>query len=206
MNRGCLFVLSAPSGAGKTSLVNALRLALPAFAVSVSHTTRERRPGEEHGKAYHFVKRNEFERMIAAEEFLEYARVFDNYYGTARRTIEDHLQSGKDVLLEIDWQGARQVRSLAPECVSIFVLPPSRQTLEDRLRARGQDDPATIDRRMHDAISELSHYAEYDYLVVNDQFDDALAQLRSIIEAQRLRTAFQTARLAPLIESLLGSG
>ncbi|MCU0736219.1 MAG: guanylate kinase [Methylotetracoccus sp.] len=203
MNRGCLFILSAPSGAGKTSLVDALRTAISDFAVSVSHTTRSRRPGEEHGRAYYFVGHSEFEAMIAEGAFLEYARVFDNYYGTAHRTIEARLDDGIDVLLEIDWQGARQVRTRVPECVSIFVLPPSRQSLEERLRARGQDDVETIARRMRDATSEMSHYAEYDYLVVNDDFEDAVEQLGSIILAHRLRAARQTARLAELIDSLL---
>lgn len=203
MNRGHLFVLSAPSGAGKTSLVNVLRTTLPSFAVSVSHTTRTRRPGERDGESYHFVDRSEFERMIAAGAFLEYAQVFDHYYGTARSAIEERLSAGIDVLLEIDWQGARQVRGLVSDCLSIFILPPSRETLEARLKARGQDNPATIARRMRDAISEMSHYREYDYLVVNDEFEDALAQLRSIVWAQRLKTGAQVERLAGLIDSLL---
>lgn len=203
MNRGHLFVLSAPSGAGKTSLVNALRAVISHFRVSVSHTTRSQRPGEKHGQAYYFVDRSEFERMIAAGAFLEYARVFDHYYGTAHSTIEKQLAEGVDVLLEIDWQGARQVKTLIPDCVSIFVLPPSRQTLEERLKERGQDDPATIARRMRDAISEMSHYREYDYLIVNDDFEEALVQLRSIVWAHRLRTGSQADRLATLIRSLL---
>jgi len=202
-NRGSLFVLSAPSGAGKTSLVNALRAELPDFAVSVSHTTRNQRPGEEHGEDYYFVDRAEFERMIAAGEFLEYARVFDNYYGTAHRTLETALAAGLDLLLEIDWQGARQVRRIVPDCVSVFVLPPSREALEARLNGRGQDDAETISRRMRDAMSEMSHYREYDYLVVNDAFDEALLQLRNIILTHRLKTARQADRLADLIASLL---
>ncbi len=203
MNRGCLFVLSAPSGAGKTSLVNALRSAIPSFAVAVSHTTRSPRPGEMHGQAYYFVEGGEFEQMVSSGAFLEYARVFEHYYGTARETVETQLDDGIDVLLEIDWQGARQVRTLVPDCVSIFVLPPSRKSLEQRLRARGQDDHGTIARRMRAAISEMSHYAEYDYIVVNDQFAEAVEQLRNIVHAQRLRTARQNARLAGLIGSLL---
>jgi guanylate kinase len=196
-------VLSAPSGAGKTSLVNALRKDLADLAVSVSHTTRSQRPGEAHGEDYYFVDRAEFERMIAAGEFLEYARVFDHYYGTARRTLETALLAGRDLLLEIDWQGARQVRKLVPDCVSVFVLPPSRETLAARLNGRGQDNADTIARRMRDAMSEMSHYREYDYLVVNDAFEEALAQLRSIVVTHRLTTAKQADRLAGLIASLL---
>lgn len=203
MNRGCLFVLSAPSGAGKTSLVKALRSVMTRFAVAVSHTTRRPRPGEQHGQAYYFIERTEFEQMVSADAFLEYARVFEHYYGTARRTVETHRDLGIDVLLEIDWQGARQIRTQVPDCVSIFVLPPSRKSLEERLRARGQDDDETIARRMRSAISEMSHHAEYDYIVVNDDFAEAVEQVRSIIQAHRLRTALQTARLAGLISSLL---
>jgi guanylate kinase len=203
MSYGSLFVLSAPSGAGKTSLVEALRASVSDFAVSVSHTTRIQRPGEQHGQAYYFVARPEFERMVAAGEFLEYACVFDNYYGTARRTVEELLRAGRDVLLEIDWQGARQIRTIMPECVSIFILPPSREALEHRLRGRGQDDAQTIGRRMREAISELSHYDEYDYLVVNDQFETALSDLRSIIRAQRLRAERQQHQLTALIQSLI---
>jgi guanylate kinase len=203
MSSGTLFVLSAPSGAGKTSLVNAIRGSLNDFAVSVSHTTRSQRPGEVHGEAYYFVDRPTFERMIAEDEFFEYASVFGNYYGTARQTVESTLQQGRDVLLEIDWQGARQIRKLVPECVSIFILPPSRHTLEQRLRARGQDDAETIWRRMREAIAELSHYAEYDYLVVNDHFETALSDLRSIIQSQRLRGDRQIGRLRSLIDSLI---
>jgi guanylate kinase len=203
MSQGTLFIVSAPSGAGKTSLVKALRQSLSGFTVSVSHTTRAQRPGEEHGRDYFFVARPEFERMIEAGEFLEHARVFDNYYGTARSTVEAALAGGQDVLLEIDWQGARQIRMLMPDCASVFVLPPSRKTLEERLNARGQDDPETIARRMRDAISEMSHYREYDYLVVNDDFEQALAELRSIIVASRLATVRQAERHRNLIAGLL---
>jgi guanylate kinase len=203
MSQGTLFIVSAPSGAGKTSLVKALRQSLSGFTVSVSHTTRAQRPGEEHGRDYFFVARPEFERMIEAGEFLEHARVFDNYYGTARSTVEAALAGGQDVLLEIDWQGARQIRMLMPDCVSVFVLPPSRKTLEERLNARGQDDPETIARRMRDAISEMSHYREYDCLVVNDDFEQALAELRSIVVASRLTTVRQAERYRDLIAGLL---
>lgn len=205
MNRGLLFVVSAPSGAGKTSLVNALRATIPDLTVSVSHTTRSQRPGEQEGQSYYFVGRDQFEKMISAGAFLEYAQVFDHYYGTARSTIEASLAVGIDTLLEIDWQGARQVRTLFPDCASIFIMPPSRQTLEQRLRERGQDHSETIARRMREAISEMSHFSEYDYLIVNDDFDEALAQLRSIVWAHRLKTRAQSKRLAALIDSLLSS-
>lgn len=203
MSQGTLFVLSAPSGAGKTSLVEALRASVTDFAVSVSHTTRSQRPGEVSGQAYYFVAHEEFERMVAAGEFLEYAKVFGNYYGTARATVESLLGSGQDVLLEIDWQGARQIRALMPQCVTVFILPPSRDALRNRLQARGQDDAETIGRRMREAISELSHYHEYDYLVVNDRFETALSDLLSIIHAQRLRTQRQGRHLTHLIRSLV---
>ncbi|HYE34086.1 guanylate kinase [Methylocaldum sp.] len=203
MSIGTLFIVSAPSGAGKTSLVRALRESLDGFTVSVSHTTRAQRPGEVHGQDYFFVSRAEFERMIEAGGFLEHARVFDNYYGTARTTVEKALSEGQDVLLEIDWQGARQIRSLMPGCVSVFILPPSRSTLEERLKARGQDDPDTIARRMRDAISEMSHYGEYDYLIVNDDFDQALAELRNVVVISRLKTGRQSEKYKDLIAGLL---
>ena len=202
--QGTLFIVSAPSGAGKTSLVKALREECPGLAVSVSHTTRAQRPGEQHGRDYFFVDREVFGRMVNDGEFLEHARVFDNQYGTARSTVEAALARGEDVILEIDWQGARQIRELMPACRSIFVLPPSREALEERLSARGQDDPATIVRRMADAISEMSHYAEYDYLVINDDFRVALGELRTIIAASRLHTPRQSAQQQPLIDALLG--
>jgi guanylate kinase len=205
MAAGDLFIVSAPSGAGKTSLVKALRNTLGGLAVSVSHTTRAQRPGETDGRDYYFVSREEFDRMAEAGEFLEYAKVFDNCYGTARSTVEAALARGKDVLLEIDWQGARQVRTLLPGCVSIFILPPSRAALESRLSGRGQDDPEIIARRMADAISEMSHYGEYDYLVINDVFEDALADLRAILTARRLRTRRQAAGHTLLIAGLLHS-
>ncbi|MEY2680105.1 MAG: hypothetical protein RL661_336 [Pseudomonadota bacterium] len=201
--QGTLFIVSAPSGAGKTSLVKALRVQCPGLAVSVSHTTRAQRPGEEHGRDYYFVSREEFLRMVKAGEFLEHARVFDNFYGTAHRTVEATLTLGKDVILEIDWQGARQIRELIAGCQSIFVLPPSQADLEARLSGRGQDDPATIERRMADAISEMSHYGEYDYLVINDVFEAALAELTAIITANRLKSRRQSATHAALISALL---
>ena len=202
--QGTLFIVSAPSGAGKTSLVRALREECPGLAVSVSHTTRAQRPGEQHGRDYFFVDREVFGRMVNDGEFLEHARVFDNQYGTARSTVEAALARGEDVILEIDWQGARQIRELMPACRSIFVLPPSREALEERLSARGQDDTATIARRMADAISEMSHYGEYDYLVINDDFRVALGELRTIIAASRLHTPRQSAQQQHLIDALLG--
>jgi len=204
MSQGTLFVVSAPSGSGKTSLVKALRDSVDGFTVSVSHTTRAQRPGEQHGRDYFFVERSEFERMIEAGEFLEHARVFDNHYGTARSTVEAALEQGRDVLLEIYWQGARQVRALMPGCLSIFILPPSRKALQERLTTRGQDDHETIARRMRDAMSEMSHYGEYDYLVVNDDFEHALADLKSIVAANRLGMARQVEKHREMITGLLG--
>ncbi|MDX1431728.1 MAG: guanylate kinase [Gammaproteobacteria bacterium] len=201
--RGELFVVSAPSGAGKTSLVNALAAADPALTISVSHTTRARRCGEEDGVHYHFVARERFDAMIAADAFLEHAKVFDHYYGTARATVEAELAHGRDVVLEIDWQGARQVRERVPGCVSVFVLPPSRESLLARLRGRAQDAAEVIERRMRDAVAEMSHYGEFDYLVVNDVFEQALAELAAIVRARRLGLDRQRARHAALIRSLL---
>jgi guanylate kinase len=203
MTRGTLYVISAPSGAGKTSLVRAMRERIPDLILSVSHTTRPQRPGEIAGHDYHFVDRAGFEHMIRKKAFLEYARVFDHYYGTARATVEQSLLQGRDVVLEIDWQGARQVRTLLPDTVSVFILPPSREALEQRLRNRAQDSDAIIARRMQAAISEMSHYAEYDYLVVNDEFNLALSQLHSIVITQRLETDRQAERLKDLLRDLL---
>jgi len=171
--RGTLFIFSAPSGAGKTSLVKALLQAMDGIEVSVSHTTRPPRPGEVDGVDYHFVDVPTFEKMVAEGAFLEHARVFDNYYGTARSSVEARLQAGVDVILEIDWQGARLVREQ--------FLPPSREALEVRLRGRGQDSDEVIARRMRDAVREMSHYAEFDYLVINDDFEVALGELRAIV-------------------------
>ncbi len=200
---GTLFVIAAPSGAGKTSLVKELLESTPGIAVSVSHTTRDPRPGEESGVHYHFVAREEFETLVAADAFLEHAQVFDNYYGTAQSSVQQQLDAGNDVVLEIDWQGARQVRERLPATVCIFVLPPSRPTLEERLRGRGQDSDEVIARRMRDAVSEIRHYDEFDYVVVNDDFDVALGELRMVILAQRQRLPVQRVRLAGLIEELL---
>ncbi len=200
---GTLYIFSAPSGAGKTSLVKALLEATDGIEVSVSHTTRPPRPGEVDGVDYHFVDVPTFEKMVAEGAFLEHARVFDNYYGTARASVETRLQAGVDVILEIDWQGARLVRAQFPDAVGVFILPPSREALEERLRGRGQDSDEVIARRMRDAVSEMSHYAEFDYLVINDDFDTALEELRAIVTCHRLATPRQQARHADLLARLL---
>ena len=182
MSTTCLFTISAPSGAGKTSLVKALLDKCgSSVAVSVSHSTRERRPGEVDGVAYHFVSLAEFEQMVADGEFLENARVFDNCYGTARSSVESLLASGKHVILEIDWQGARQVRESMPECVTIFILPPSLDELVRRLTSRGTDSDEVIVRRLRDALSDMSHWDEFGYVVINDDLDTAVADLEAII-------------------------
>ena len=200
---GTLYVISAPSGAGKTSLVKALLEKTEGIGVSVSHTTRAKREGEQDGVDYHFIEKTVFKKMVEESAFLEHAQVFDNYYGTAVANIESTLKQGEDVILEIDWQGAEQVRKQLPYSVNIFILPPSQSALEERLRGRGQDSDEIIARRMRDAKSETSHYSEYDYLVVNDDFDDALIELKSIILARRSRFAAQSQRLAPLLKELL---
>jgi guanylate kinase len=200
---GSLFIVAAPSGAGKTSLLKALLEATAGISVSVSHTTRAMRPGEENGVHYHFVDIPAFEAMRDAGDFLEHAKVFDNYYGTSQRVVSETLQQGEDVILEIDWQGAQQVRKLFPDCIGIFILPPSKQALRQRLGNRGQDDDAVIARRMADAVSEMSHYPEFDYLVINDDFDLALQDLTSIIQAQRLRLSAQGIKHEHLLRELL---
>ncbi|MBB3184610.1 guanylate kinase [Halomonas fontilapidosi] len=203
MAQGTLFIVSAPSGAGKTSLVRELIESLDGIQVSVSHTTRERREGEVDGVNYHFVDVPAFEAMIEQGDFFEYARVFDNYYGTSRRTVEKMLAAGQDVILEIDWQGARQVRQQLPDAVSVFILPPSREELERRLSSRGTDEHAVIARRMRDAVEEMSHHDEYDYLVVNDDFTTALRELQSLVIARRLTREKVSEHYAPLLAALL---
>ena len=203
MNTACLFTISARSGAGKTSLVKALlEQRAESVAVSVSHSTRAIRPGEVEGKAYHFVNLEEFNKMVEADEFLEHARVFDNCYGTARASVDALLASGKHVILEIDWQGARQVKAKRPETVSIFILPPSREELEQRLRLRGTDDETTIKRRMRDADREMSHYNDAEYLVINDDFEPALFDLDAIIHTQGLTLARQKLKNQSLVSSI----
>jgi guanylate kinase len=200
---GTLFTVSAPSGAGKTSLVNALIRHDRQLRVSVSHTTRPRRPGETDGVDYHFIDAATFQSMLARTEFLEHAQVFGNLYGTSQAWVEQQLRAGIDVILEIDWQGAQQVKRLMPRTQSIFILPPSRATLQQRLTARGQDDSAIIAARMAEAVEEMSHYVEGDYLVVNQEFDTALAELQAIVSCQRLRTSRQQVELAELLQDLL---
>ncbi len=199
---GVLYVVSAPSGAGKTSLVEALVASEPDVVVSVSHTTRERRKTEVDGVNYHFIDRATFESMLEEDAFLEHALVFDNYYGTSEAWVRSELEKGRDVVLEIDWQGARQVREKYP-CTGVFVLPPSLEVLEGRLRGRGLDSPATIERRMTDAVNEISHYAEFDYVVVNEDFDRAQADLRAILRAARLTLARQITARGTLIDAML---
>lgn len=203
MSCGTLYTVSAPSGAGKTSLVRALLDSVSRLELSVSHTTRPRRAGEVDGTDYFFVDADAFDGMVAEGAFLEHARVFDHQYGTSRRAVEDKLLTGSDVLLEIDWQGARQIREAVAGAVSIFVLPPSREALEDRLRDRGQDTDEIIARRMAAAIDEMRHYDEADYLVVNDDFAEALADLQAVIRSGRIRRSRQAADRAELIRALL---
>ena len=200
---GTLYIYSAPSGAGKTSLVKALLDQTADIEVSVSHTTRASRPGEESGRDYHFVEIPKFEAMVTDSAFLEHAKVFDNYYGTAKASVDDPLQQGQDVILEIDWQGAEQIRRLYPEAVSVFILPPSKTALRERLQGRGQDSGEIIERRMRDAVNEMSHYAEFDYLIINDDFDLALQELRSIVIAQRMRLTRQSDQQQSLLQDLL---
>ena len=201
--RGKLFVVAAPSGAGKTSLVKALLERLPRLEMSVSHTTRQRRPTEEHGRESVFVGVPDFESLVANGEFLEHARVFDNLYGTARPPVEARLARGEDIVLEIDWQGARQVRAAMPDCVTIFILPPSREALEKRLRSRATDSPEVIARRLSEAVSDMSHWREFDYVVVNDDFERAVTDLMTIVTAGSQRLAAGRPELTPLLERLL---
>jgi guanylate kinase len=201
-----LFVISAPSGAGKTSLVKALLARDPALSVSVSHTTRPRRPNEVEGREYWFVTPQQFQERLARGEFLEYAQVFDNYYGTGRATVAALLLVGRDVILEIDWQGARQVRQSAPECTTIFILPPSRAALEARLRNRQTDSEEVIERRLRDAVGDMSHYREFGYVVVNDDFETACRELESIFAGEGESLRSDREELEPLLEDLLGGG
>jgi len=197
---GNLLVIVAPSGAGKTSLVHELLEHDRNIRLSVSYTTRSPREGEVEGRDYHFIAREAFERMIAAGEFLEYANVYGNYYGTSRRWIETELAGDHDVLLEIDWQGARQVRTLFPQMVGIFVLPPSLSELRRRLNLRGTDSPEAIERRMASAREEISHVLEFEYIIVNERFEAALSDLLAVVRAARLSRAQQAVRLAKLID------
>jgi len=198
--RGNLFVVVAPSGAGKTSLVNALLEQEPNIKLSISYTTRRPRAGEMDGRDYHFASREAFERMIAADDFLEHASVYGNYYGTSRRWIDNELNGDHDVLLEIDWQGAAQVRKLFPHMVGIFILPPSLAELRKRLESRGKDSPETIARRTASTREDISHVLEFEYIIVNDRFEAALTDLRSIVRAARVSRAQQAVRLASLLD------
>ena len=203
MKSGNLYTVSAPSGAGKTSLVKALVESSENICVSVSHTTRAKRPGEEDGVNYHFVDHAAFESMLKQDAFLEHAEVFGNYYGTSKAWVEETLANGKDVILEIDWQGAQQVTQMLPDTIAIFILPPSKSALHDRLDNRGQDDENVIAQRMSEAVSEMTHYAEADFLVINDVFDVALEELQTIIRCGRLLTECQQIAHSELLKDLL---
>ena len=198
-----LFIVAAPSGCGKTSLVKALIEKTENLCVSVSHTTRNARPGEVHGKNYFFVSQQEFDQINKDNGFIESAQVFDNFYGSAKQTVKDLLATGVDVILEIDWQGARQVKQTFTDAIGIFILPPSEAALRERLTDRGQDDKTIVDRRMQDAVSEMQHYNEFDYLVINDNFEEALTDLSQIIYAQRLKLSEQVLRHQSLLNSLI---
>ncbi len=209
MNSGILFIVSAPSGAGKTSLLKALlerrqeeiQPPLQQRVLSVSHTTRKSRPGEVNGEHYHFVSVEQFQRMVGENAFLESAQVFDNYYGTTEASVRQQLETGKDVILEIDWQGARQVRQRFANAVSIFVVPPSIEALRERLSSRGQDSDEIIERRMADALSEMSHYDEYDYIVVNDLFEQGVEDLEAVMRVQHLTLKRQQASIPSLLKT-----
>ena len=203
MTKGSLFIITAASGTGKTSLVKQLIATTNDLAVSISHSTRKPRPGEIDGQHYHFVSREIFADMIKQGEFLEHAEVFENYYGTAQSTVEFMLTNGLDVILEIDWQGALQVQKLRPDATTIFILPPDRQSLRQRLSNRGQDSQEVIEKRLAGSVNEMSQYVSFDYVVINDNFDVALAELKSIIIANRLTLAKQQERHAGRIEQLL---
>src|SRR5580693_4878493 len=200
---GKLFVISAPSGAGKTSLVGSLLAARPNLVVSVSHTTRKPRVNEVEGRDYHFVTPAKFHELIDQQAFLEHAQVFDNFYGTGATQVRDKLAAGKDVLLEIDWQGARQVRQAMPDSTSIFILPPSRMALEHRLRERRTDSPETIARRLADASTDMSHYNEFDFVVVNDRFDQAAVEVAEILDGGGRELRASRSALKPLIATLV---
>lgn len=203
MMRGTLYIVAAPSGAGKSSIVNAVLKRVDGVVLSISYTSRAARPGERHAQHYHFINKTRFEQMIAEGQFFEYALVHKDYKGTARNSVLPLLEKGLDVLLEIDWQGARQVREQIPEAKSIFILPPSMQALENRMRNRGQDSEATIAARLAGAREEMSHYHEFDFVVINEHFDQAVQEVTAIFTAQRLQVEQQTRRHQALIEHLL---
>ncbi|MEH6548615.1 MAG: guanylate kinase [Pseudomonadales bacterium] len=201
--KGTLYTISAPSGAGKTSLVQALTQKMDHLQVSISHTTRGKRSGEQDGRDYHFVNTETFTAMLQENAFLEHAQVFENYYGTSQQWVEDRLLAGDDVILEIDWQGAAQIRQKLTDTVAIFILPPSRAALHKRLTGRGQDSEEVIQRRLADAKNEMSHYVEANFLVINDDFDTALEQLQAIFISQQQRLESQNIRYAGLLQELL---
>lgn len=206
MNDSSLYVVAAPSGGGKTSLISALLKKDSRVRLSVSHTTRPPRPGEQHGVHYYFVDEPAFLRLIEQDAFLEHAKVFDCYYGTGREAVEGQLAAGFDVLLDIDWQGARQIRASAPSCRSIFIIPPSLEVLRKRLVTRGQDSEKVIERRMRDARAEISHWDEFDFIIINDDFDEALADLQSLIRKGRPRRTETKERSREILAELLGTG
>lgn len=199
---GNLYVIAAPSGTGKTTLVKSLVDSLPKITVSISHTTRAKRPNEVHGVNYYFIDRAEFEEKITHGDFLEYATIFDNYYGTSKSWVEETLAKGIDVILEIDWQGHQQIKNLFPECISIFILPPSLGDLRARLVNRNQDHPEIIEKRLADAQETVSHVFEFDFTVVNDDLVNALHDLKIIVEAGRLATKRQCRKFAKTINNL----
>ena len=203
--RGRLFVIAAPSGAGKTSLVEALLESEPQLRLSISHTTRRQRPTEQEGREYYFVTVPQFQALVAQGAMLESARVFDNYYGTSRAFVEKQLEAGHDVVLEIDWQGARLVRAAMPECVCIFILPPSRASLAERLAGRATDSAQVIARRLADSVADMSHYREFDYVVVNDDFATAVRELGRIVAGQGAALRSDRPQLKPLLAELLAS-
>ncbi len=201
--KGTLYIISAPSGAGKTTLIKKLLPNVDKLMVSVSHTTRPQREGEQDGIHYFFTSVDSFTESINQGEFFEYAQVFNNFYGTSQAAVDKNLNAGIDVILEIDWQGAQQIRAARPDCQSIFILPPSIEALQQRLNNRGKDAQDIIDQRMQEAVTEMQHYAEYDFLIINDDFKTALAQLKTIILAQRLKSSSQHSHHQSLLSTLL---
>ena len=201
---GNLYIIAAPSGAGKTSLVRALLAQEPSARFSISYTTRKQRPTEQHGRDYFFVDKPNFENMVAAGEFLEHAQVFDNYYGTSKSQVKELLAQGANVILEIDWQGAQQIRKVLPDCRGIFILPPSREELERRLRGRATDIEEVIQRRLREAVSDMSHWNEFDYVVVNNDLEKALSELKSIVQRKGESLRSNRVELKPLIKALVG--